>query len=67
MSLEGHLAELERRHDALDRDITREWGRPSVDEVKLAESSGESFISRTRSPNCGAASAPKRYIRPGVG
>lgn len=37
MSLEGHLAELERRHDALDRDITREWGRPSVDEVKLAE------------------------------
>jgi hypothetical protein len=37
MSLEGHLAELERRHDALDRDIAREWGRPSVDEVKLAE------------------------------
>jgi hypothetical protein len=37
MSLESHLAELERRHDALDRDIAREWCHPSVDEVKLAE------------------------------
>ena len=37
MSLESHLAELERRHDALDRDIEREWCHPSVDEVKLAE------------------------------
>ncbi|WP_297295838.1 DUF465 domain-containing protein [uncultured Methylovirgula sp.] len=37
MSLESHLAELERRHEALDRDIAREWGYPSVDEVKLAE------------------------------
>jgi hypothetical protein len=37
MSLESHLAELERRHEALDRDIAREWTYPSVDEVKLAE------------------------------
>ena len=37
MSLESHLAELERRHEALDRDIAREWGHPSVDEVRLAE------------------------------
>jgi hypothetical protein len=37
MSLESHLAELERRHEALDRDIAKEWGYPSVDEVKLAE------------------------------
>ncbi|QAY95655.1 DUF465 domain-containing protein [Methylovirgula ligni] len=37
MSLESHLAELERRHDALDRDIAREWCHPSVDEVKLAQ------------------------------
>ncbi|MEI9914954.1 MAG: DUF465 domain-containing protein [Methylovirgula sp.] len=37
MSLESHLAELERRHDALDRDIDREWHRPSADESRLAE------------------------------
>ncbi len=37
MSLESHLAELERRHEALDRDIAREWGYPSTDEIKLAE------------------------------
>jgi hypothetical protein len=37
MSLESHLAELERRHEALDRDIAREWTYPSVDEAKLVE------------------------------
>lgn len=37
MPLESHLAELERRHAALDRDIAQEWGRPGADEIKLAE------------------------------
>jgi hypothetical protein len=37
MPLESHLAELERRHAALDRDIAQEWARPGADEVKLAE------------------------------
>lgn len=37
MPLESHLAELERRHEALDRDIAREWAYPGTDEIKLAE------------------------------
>ena len=37
MPLESHLAELERRHDALDRDIAKEWAHPGTDEIKLAE------------------------------
>jgi len=36
-ALESHLAELERRHEALDRDIAREWAHPGADEIKLAE------------------------------
>ena len=37
MSLQSHLTELERRHEALDREIAREWGHPAADETKLAE------------------------------
>ena len=37
MPLQSHLAELERRHEALDRDIAREWAYPGTDEIKLAE------------------------------
>lgn len=37
MSLQSHLSELERRHEALDREISKEWGHPAVDEIKLAE------------------------------
>jgi hypothetical protein len=37
MPMESHLAELERRHAALDRDIAQEWARPGADEIKLAE------------------------------
>jgi hypothetical protein len=37
MSLQSHLTELERRHEALDREIAKEWGHPAVDELKVAE------------------------------
>jgi len=37
MALQNHLAELERRHQALDREISREMLHPASDEVKLAE------------------------------
>jgi hypothetical protein len=37
MSLQSHLTELERRHEALDREIAKEWGHPAADEIKLAE------------------------------
>ncbi|MFZ0558048.1 MAG: DUF465 domain-containing protein [Methylovirgula sp.] len=37
MPLDSHLAELERRHAALDRDIAQEGARLGVDEAKLAE------------------------------
>jgi hypothetical protein len=37
MSLHSHLTELERRHEALDREIEKEWGHPAADEMRLAE------------------------------
>lgn len=37
MALQNHLAELERRHDALDREISKELIHPATDELKLAE------------------------------
>jgi hypothetical protein len=35
--MDSHLAELERRHEALDREIAKELVHPGTDEVKLAE------------------------------
>jgi hypothetical protein len=37
MALQNHLAELERRHDALDREISKELIHPATDELKLLE------------------------------
>ena len=37
MPMQSHLVELQRRHDALDREIAKEWTHPSADEVRLAE------------------------------
>lgn len=37
MPMQSHLAELQRRHDALDREIGKEWAHPGADEVRLAE------------------------------
>lgn len=37
MSLQSHLAELERRHMSLQREIEKEEIHPSVDELKLHE------------------------------
>jgi hypothetical protein len=37
MSLQSHVAELERRHDALDREIAKELLHPASDELELAE------------------------------
>ncbi len=37
MSLQNHLSELERRHDALDREIAKELIHPASDEAKVAE------------------------------
>ena len=37
MPMQSHLAELQRRHDALDREIAKEWARPGMDEVRVAE------------------------------
>jgi hypothetical protein len=37
MSRETHLAALGQRHDALDKEITKELAHPAKDEVKLAE------------------------------
>jgi hypothetical protein len=37
MSLQSHLAELERRHLSLQREIEKEELHPSADELKLHE------------------------------
>jgi hypothetical protein len=37
MSMQSHLAELERRHMALEREIEKEELHPSVDELKVHE------------------------------
>jgi hypothetical protein len=37
MSLQSHLAELERRHLALQREIEKEELHPAVDELKVHE------------------------------
>lgn len=37
MALNAHLAELERRHQALDREIEASLTHPSVDALELVE------------------------------
>ncbi|HEY8214830.1 MAG TPA: DUF465 domain-containing protein [Methylocystis sp.] len=37
MSIQGHLVELERRHEALKKEIEQESHRPRRDETKLHE------------------------------
>ena len=37
MSLQGHIVELQRRHEALEKEIEKEKSHPSFDDAKLAE------------------------------
>jgi hypothetical protein len=37
MSIQAHLAELERRHQALEEEINEALAHPSTDDLKLAE------------------------------
>ncbi|WP_406854742.1 MULTISPECIES: YdcH family protein [unclassified Alsobacter] len=37
MALQSHLAELERRHQAIEKEIEREIGAPAGDDLRLAE------------------------------
>ncbi|MDB5592557.1 DUF465 domain-containing protein [Enterovirga sp.] len=37
MALQNHLAELERKHDALEREIQAAATRPATDDAKVAE------------------------------
>lgn len=37
MALQSHLAELERRHEALEKEIETEALRPGGDDLRLAE------------------------------
>ena len=36
MSVESHLAELERRHEALDREIAEAQTHPGTDDLEIA-------------------------------
>lgn len=37
MSMQAHVAELERRHQALERELKAEMAHPSSDESRIAE------------------------------
>jgi hypothetical protein len=37
MSIQAHLAELERRHQALEDEITEAIAHPSIDDVTIAQ------------------------------
>lgn len=37
MSLQGHIVELQRRHEALEKEIEKEQRHPSSDEQRLIE------------------------------
>ena len=37
MSIQSHLAELERRHRALEEEIAEALAHPSTDDLKIAE------------------------------
>jgi hypothetical protein len=37
MSMQSHLAELEKRHRALEDEITEALAHPSTDDLKIAE------------------------------
>jgi hypothetical protein len=37
MSIQAHLAELERRHQALENEISEALAHPSADDLKVAE------------------------------
>ncbi len=37
MSLQGHVVELERRHEALEKEIEQERLRPHRDDIRLFE------------------------------
>jgi len=54
MSRETHLAALGQRHDALDKEITKELAHPAKDEVKLAEMKRRKLQLRMKSRNCSA-------------
>jgi hypothetical protein len=37
MAIESHLAELEKRHQALEQEISEALTHPSIDDLKLVE------------------------------
>jgi hypothetical protein len=37
MAIESHLAELQRRHQALEQEINEALAHPSTDDLKIAE------------------------------
>ena len=56
MPLQNHLAELERRHEALEREIHEAVTHPSADDAKVAELKRRKLqlkdeISRLKRPN----------------
>ena len=52
MSIETHLAELERRHRALDAEIAEARAHPSVDDLQIVELKRRKLLVRMKSRAC---------------
>lgn len=56
MTLQNHLAELERKHNALERELQEAASHPAVDDIKVAELKRRKLqlkdeLTRLRRPN----------------
>jgi hypothetical protein len=49
MALQMHLSELERKHQALEREIQDAIAHPSIDDLKIAELKRRKLQLRTKS------------------
>lgn len=52
MSLEGHLSELARRHQALEKQIESEKTHPSADPLKVAELKRKKLLLKDEIAKC---------------
>ncbi len=58
MSMQSHLSELERRHQALEKEIQSEKIHPATSELKLAELKRKKLLLKDEIERLRATSAP---------
>ena len=58
MSMQSHLAELEKRHQALESEINDCLTHPAVDDLKVVELKRKKLLLRMRSSGCAITATP---------